>query len=129
MTRRDYRPLLNAAQELQFFTGYLDTQGLKEQGKAQSLFNTERRKFVYERLKESGDPEAAIASVSADLDRIAQTSTEYTPGAIEEVRAQLIEHIGRQGRNGPFMRFVVRWGPPAAVTAVGLAYFALRAYQ
>jgi hypothetical protein len=127
--RRDYRPLLNAAQELQFFTGYLDTQGLKEQGKAQSAFNAERRKFVYERLKESDDHEAVIALVSADLDRIAQTTTEYTPGAIEEVRTQLIEHIGRQARNGPLMRFAVRWGPPALVTAAAVAYFALKFYQ
>jgi hypothetical protein len=129
VTSRDYRPLLEAAQELQFFTGYLDTQGLKEQGKAQGIFNAERRKFVYERLKDSGDPEAAIASVSADLDRIAETNTDYTPGAIEEVRSQLIEHIRRQASNGPFMRFIVRWGPPALITAATVGYFVLRFYQ
>jgi hypothetical protein len=126
---RNYGPLLEAGQELQFFTGYLDTQGLKNRGRVQDAFNAERRKFVYEALKENDDPEALIASVSADLDRIAETTTEYGPGAIEEVRVELIEHIRRQGSNGPFMRFVVRWGPPALMTAGAVAYLAIRFYQ
>jgi hypothetical protein len=121
--------MLDAAQELQFFTGYLDTQGLKEQAKVQSAFNAERRKFVYETLKESNDHDALIATVSADLDRIAETTTEYSPGAIEEVRAQVVEHIGRQASNGPFMRFIVRWGPPALTAAAVIGYFALRFSQ
>jgi hypothetical protein len=127
--RRDYRPLLEAAQDLQFFTGYLDTKGLQEQGRVQGVFNAERRKFVYERLKESDDHQALIASVSADLDGIAQTSTDYIPAAIEEVRSQLIEHIGRQGSKGPLMRFVVRWGPPALMTAATVTYFVVQFYR
>jgi hypothetical protein len=126
---RNYGPMLEAAQELQFFTGYLDTQGRKEQSKAQGALDAERRKFVYERLKESDDHEALIASVSADLDRIAATTTEYTPGAVEEVRTQLVEHIGKQGANGPVMRFIVRWGPPALTAAAGIGYIGLRLWQ
>jgi hypothetical protein len=117
---------LEAAQELSYYSGYLDIQGKEEQAAAQSRLNHERRKLVHALLKENDDHEALIESVSADLQNIAANSMD--PSAIEEVREELVKHIRRQASNGPFMRFVTRWGPPALAAAAIAAYVAFRIY-
>jgi hypothetical protein len=126
--KTDYRPILEAAHELLHYSGYLDTQGKKEQSAAQSQFNGERRKLVYELLKQTDDHEALIATVSADMDRMAANSMDHSHAAIEEVRSELIKHIRRQASNGPFMRFITRWGPPAVAASAIAAYVAFRMY-
>lgn len=126
---RDYRPMLEVAQELQFFTGYLDTEDKKRQMAVQARFDSERRKFVYELFNERDDHNRLVESVSGDLDRIAATTTEYNHGAIEEVRAELLQHIDRQSSNSPIMRFIVRWGPPTVGVAFVIAYIVARAYR
>ena len=63
---RDYRPLLDLAQELQFFTGYLDSEDKKRQMGVQGNFDSARRKFVYELFQESDDHSGLAESVGRD---------------------------------------------------------------
>lgn len=123
---RDYGELLRLAEELQYFTGYLDSEDIKRRTQAQGLFDAERRKVVYELFQEGKDHQELSASVAWDMDRIASTSTDHSPGAIAEAREALMTHIDRQGRNSPLMRFIVRWGPPALGVAAAIAYVVLR---
>ena len=124
---RDYERVLDAAEKLMSFTGYLDSEGLKRQGEAQGKFNGEVRVFVYDLFRETPDHGALAFAVSADLDRIAATGN-HSLAAIADTRAALLTEIRKRSRNSPVMHFLIRWGPPVLglVAVAAFAYFKLR---
>lgn len=119
---RDYGPVLEKAEDLQEFNGYLGTEEMKRRGQARGAFQAAVRNLVYDLYREGPDHGALGFSVSGDLDRIAKAG-EASPGAIGEAREALLREIQARSRNNGLMRFLVRWGPPVLGLA-GLAVFA-----
>ncbi|HYD13660.1 MAG TPA: hypothetical protein VEC11_12505 [Allosphingosinicella sp.] len=119
---RDYGPVLERAEDLQAFSGYLDAEDLKRQGKVRVAFQTAVRNLVYALYRESPDHGALGFSVSGDLDRIARAG-EFSPGAVAEAREALLREIQARSRNSGMMRFLVRWGPPV-LGLLGIAVYA-----
>jgi hypothetical protein len=119
---RDYGKVLDAAERLMNFTGYLDAEDRKQQGVAQGKFNGEVRVFVYNMFRESPDHGALAYSVSADLDRIG-VSGRHSADAVADARAALLAEIAKRSRNSSLMRFLIRWGAPVLGFA-GIAAFA-----
>jgi hypothetical protein len=118
---RDYGELLERAQDLEEYTGYLDTIGRNEQMQARSRFDDARRRFVYALFKEDIPKPEVLPSVLADLDRLEAANT-YLGAALSTVREALVRHIHKQARNNPVQRFLIRWGPPALTLAAAAAY-------
>ena len=119
---RDYERVLDAAEALTNFTGYLDADDRKQQSVAQGKFRNEVRVFVYNLFRESPDHGALAFSVSGDLNRIAARDR-YSGGAVADTRAALLAEIAKRSRDSSLMRFLIRWGPPV-LGLVGLAAFA-----
>jgi hypothetical protein len=120
---RDYEKVLEAAEDLLMFTGYLGSEDLKLQANAQNKFAGEVGIFVYDLLKETPDSGALAFSVSADLDRIAAEGS-HSEAAIAGTRAALLAEIARSSRHSPATRFFFRWGS----IALAVAGFALAVY-
>jgi hypothetical protein len=120
---RDYERVLDAAEALVSFTGYLDSEDLKQRGVAQGKLNGEVRVFVYNLFRESPDHGPLVFSVSADLDRIAATG-HHSEAAIADTRAALLAEIKKRARNSPVVRFLIRWVPPV----LGLVALAVYLY-
>jgi len=118
---RDYNEMLNAAAELQDFTGFMSTETRQQMSRVQTQFDGARRRFVYERFHEGIAHAAIWPSVSADLDRISEQRI-MREDAIDYTREQLEKHIARQANNTPLKRFVVRWGPPTGALLLAIAY-------
>jgi hypothetical protein len=118
--------MLEIADDLARFQGFLSTDEETEAGKLEGKFAGERRKFVYDAVREGKPLPVLLSSINADLDRLRATGNYYDYG-ICHVREELHEHITRQMGNSPFMRFAARWGPPA-LGVIGMAvYFYLKA--
>jgi len=126
---RDYTVMLELSQELQLYSGYLDTNGIKKRGEVIGRFDSARRKFVYELFQDRpNDAELALPAILADLDRIS-VEERFGDETVAYVREQLTKHIRKQAGNNPFQRFVTRWGPPAVmgvIVVAGLYFFYLR---
>jgi hypothetical protein len=122
---RDYEMVLDAAEELMNFGGYLDTEGRKQQSEANQVFRRAVEIFVYDLFRESPDHGALAYSVSGDLDRIAAAGN-HSEAAIADARAALLAAIEKRGRNSPAMRFLIRWGPPALGVLGVAAYIYIR---
>lgn len=120
---RDYGPVLERAEDLQAFSGYLDGEDMKRMGQVRGAFQAAVRNFVYNLYREGPDHGALAFSVSGELDRIARAG-EASPGAIAEAREALHREIEARSRNNGLMRFLVRWGPPV----LGLLAIAAFAY-
>lgn len=118
---RDYNEMLNAAAELQDFTGFMSTETRQRMNRVQMQFDGARRRFVYERFHEGIEHATIWPSVSADLDRISEQRI-MREDAIDYTREQLDKHIARQAKNTPLKRFVVRWGPPTGALLLAIAY-------
>lgn len=110
----NYRPMLELADEMALFQRYLSPEEEKACAKIEGAFNDERRKFVYDLIKDDVPPGEHIALVERDLDRIGATGNHYE-FAIQHVRDELHRHIEKQLGSSPLMRVVTRWGPPAAI--------------
>lgn len=122
---RDYDRLLELAEELQAFTGYLDTEDKKQLALRRGDLRDEVRVVVYNLYQEGPDHGALRMSVSADFDRIARANT-HSAGAVAEAREAVLRGIRARSRTHPALHFLIRWGPPTLmVVAVG-AYFYFR---
>lgn len=108
---RDYERVLDAAEGLMNFAGYLDSEGRGQQGAARRAFAVEVRNFVYALFRESPDHGALAFSVSADLHRIAAMGN-HSQAAIADTRTALLAEIEKRSRNNAAIRFLIRWGPP-----------------
>jgi hypothetical protein len=127
MPRRYYR-LLELAEDLQGFGGYLDTEDRKRLAEKRGEFRAELRVVVYSLYRENPDHRALRTSVSADLDRIAEANT-HSAGAIAEVREALLSGIRARAHSHPAVHILIRWGPPAlAVVVIGL-YIYLKVHR
>lgn len=125
---RDYGELLERAQDLEEYTGYLDTIARNEQIQARGRFDDARRRFVYDLFKEEIGREEILPSVLADLDGL-EAANPYLGGALSTIREELTRHIGKQARNNPVQRFLIRWGPPALTVAAAAAYIYFRSMR
>ncbi len=124
----DYRPMLELADELELFTGYMDTARQQEAGKVRQTYDQKRREFVYDLIKSEPDRSLLWPKVAADLDRM-ETAGEHYPGAIDRVRADLQKHIAKQAGSHPILRFATRWALPAAVAGAAILHFYLQAQR
>ncbi len=126
---RDYERVLQAAESLVSFSGYLDSEDLKRRGEARRKFNEAVRVFVYDLFRETPDRGALGFAVSGDLDRIAAAGR-HGEAAIGDARAALLAEIGKRSRNSPIMHCLIRWAPPVLglVALAAWAYFKLRLF-
>lgn len=108
----DYGALLAHASAYLSFTGYLDTQALKERGEVKTGFDQARRVFIYQALNQEPNPELLKAAVSADLDQM-EASNGPCLGEYRMLREELLKHIDKQGGSGAIVRFATRWALPA----------------
>jgi hypothetical protein len=118
---RNYNVMLEAAAELQDYTGFMSTETQKQMSRVRAHFDGARRRFVYERFHEGIEHATIWPSVSADLDRISEQRI-IREDAIDYTREQLEKHIARQANNTPLKRFAVRWGPPTGAILLAIAY-------
>ena len=119
---RNYRPMLEIAEELARFQRYLGPTEEQEEAKLKAAFAAERRKFVYDVVREPGEKSEVVPSIDSQLDR-ALASGNYAEWSIDHVRGELHQHIGKQINSSPFVRFGTRWGPPVFGIIAIAAYF------
>jgi hypothetical protein len=122
---RDYSALLELSQELQIYSGYLDTKGIQEKNGLIGRFDWARRKFIDELCQDwPDDADLALPAVLADLERISAAG-HFGDETVAYVRQQLTKHIRKQAGKNPFQRFVTHWTPPTmmGVAAVAALYF------
>lgn len=120
--------MLEVADELAHFQRYLGPEEEKECHRLERLFEGERRKFVYDLVKEERSLDEQLALIDRDLDRIAQSGNHYD-FAIEHVRDSLHQHVTRQMGSSTLMRMVTRWGPPVGVAVATMVVIYLRTLQ
>lgn len=129
MATRDYAELINLATELGHYDGYLDTAGIAERDKAKAGYQKALRVFVYHLLKEGHSAEMAKRLVEADLHQIAGHSNAHWLPVYDEVRADLLAQIARDGGKKGWQR-ALRYYAPAIVGAILAAiYFGVRLYS
>ena len=127
---RNYNGLLDRAEDLQAFSGYLDSEDRKRQAETRVTFRAEVRVLVYNLYREGMDPGALRVSVLADLERIARANT-HSAGAIDEAREALLSGIRARARSHPAIHILIRWGPPVlgVLAFAAYAYFKLRLFE
>lgn len=123
---RTYDGLLEIAENLQAFSGYLDTEDRKQLALRRGDLRDQARVFVYDLFKESPDRGALPISVAADFDRIAAAGTN-SAGAVADARAAVLREIRARSGTHPTLHFVIRWGPPVLMVVAACAYFYLKA--
>ena len=109
---RDYEKLLEIAEDLQAFSGYLDTEDKKQLALKRGDLRDAVRVFVYDLHREGPDHGALPVSVAADFDRIARANT-HSAGAVADAREAVLRGIRSRSGTNPALHFVIRWGPPA----------------
>jgi hypothetical protein len=119
----DYRGVLDLAEDLQGFSGYLDTEDRKQITKKRDVFRAAVRVAVYNLYRTGADYAALRTSVAVDFDRIAEANT-HSPGAVAEAREAMLSGIRARARSHPAIHILIRWGPPV----VGVAAICLYAY-
>ena len=123
---RNYDRLLEIAEDLQAFSGYLDTEDKKQLALKRGDLRDAVRVVVYDLYHESPDHGALSVSVAADFDRIARANT-HSVGAVADAREAVLRGIRSRSGTHPALHFVIRWGPPALMVAGACAYFYFRA--
>lgn len=123
---RNYDRLLEIAEDLQAFSGYLDSEDKKQLALKRGDLRDEVRVVVYNLHRESPDHGALPVSVAADFDRIARANT-HSPGAVADAREAVLRGIRSRSGTHPVVHFVIRWGPPALMLAGACVYFYVRA--
>jgi hypothetical protein len=120
---RNYEGLLDRAEDLQAFSGYLDSEDRKRLAETRVTFRAEVRVLVYNLYRENPDHGALRVSVLADLERIARANT-HSAGAVAEAREALLSGLRARARSHPAIHILIRWGTPF----LGLAIFAAYAW-
>lgn len=124
--RRDYSEILHFAEELRFYNGYLDTEGLNTRLRIANAFKSSANRFVYDLLKSTSDASDASGIVVADLDALAASAEPPSESALSEARAYLLERIARESRKSPRLRTAVRLIPLALIAVALVVYFSVR---
>ena len=122
---RNYDRLLELAEDLQAFTGYLDSEDKKQLALKRGDFLAEVRVVVYDLYREGPDHGALPISVAADFDRIALANT-HSAGAVAEAREAVLRGIRARSGTNPALHFVIRWGPPTLMVIAAGAYIYFR---
>jgi hypothetical protein len=126
---RDYAELVNHVVTLSQYDGYLDTAGRAERNTAQGAYNTALRTFVYHLLKEGHSANEASRLVEADLDEIAIRSNDHVQPVYDELRADLLAQIARDGRKKGWQRTLRYYAPAIVGLIIVTAYFGVRLYS
>jgi hypothetical protein len=125
MVARNYDRLLEVAEDLQAYSGYLDTEDKKQLALKRGALREAVRVVVYDLYREGPDHGALPVSVAADFDRIARANT-HSAGAVAEAREAVLRGIRARSGTHPALHFVIRWGPPALMVAAACAYIYFR---
>lgn len=129
MATRDYAELINLATELGQYDGYLDTAGLAERNNASDAYQKALRVFVYHLLKEGHSAEMARRLVEADLHQVAGHSSEHWAPVYDEVRADLLAQIARDGGKKGWQRALRHYAPAIVGAILAAVYFGVRLYS
>lgn len=121
MLTDDYWQVIQLANRLEQFVGYLDTQGQKAKAEAKGHYLRAKDHLAYDLEKQFGGPDAAIAQINSDLAALAGAEPEWTE-IIEIVRGDLIERIESQRRKNPLLKKIVRFGAPIGFATVVAVY-------
>jgi hypothetical protein len=122
---RDYSALMNAAFQLEQYSGYLTGEDLKEQGKVQEAFNSARNLFVYEALKTGEPSEFVKQSVVEELAAMEEMQPQWG-GTYAYVREELCNRLDQESGKSPLLRKIVRWTPAALGVVAVVVYFGIR---
>ena len=120
--------LVQLAQELQSYNGYMDHALLQQRNIVLEKFNGERRKFIYDTVRWPGTREQKLAVINANVDSIAET-TGYSSVAIEFLREDIVKRLTRQSGQGGVRHFAARYGPPAASVFIFLLSIGFLGYR
>jgi len=123
---RDYFPMLQAADSLATYEGYLTTEEKKERVKLEGQFKGVRNAFVRKIIKEESYAGVdVVASVEKDITDYS-TSIGSDDFSVGYIRENLLPYLEKQLSKSPLRRKLEFWGPIAAGTIVLIAYFSIR---
>lgn len=124
----NYDALLDAAGEMEQYSGYLDGDDLKASQQVQANFASVRNRFVYDALATGDDPEQIKANIVSDLDMLAEENPGWA-GPAYIVRDELVARIEQESQKNPTWRKVVRYTPIALGVIAVAAYFGVKFYN
>lgn len=123
---RDYFPMLEAADSLAAYEGYLTTEDKKERVKLVGQFKSVRNAFVRKILETEGSAGIGLVpSVEKDIaDYAASIGGENF--SIGYIRENLLPYLEKQLSKSPLRRKLEFWAPIALGVVVVAAYFGVR---
>ena len=124
----NYDGLLNAAANMEQYTGYLDGEELKASQQATAQFNSIRNRFVFDALAREDDAEEVKARIVGDLDSFAEENPGWA-GPAGLVRDELVARIDGESLKKPAWRKVVRYAPVALGVVLAIGYFGTKVYS
>lgn len=123
---RDYFPMLQAADSLAAYQGYLTIEDKKEHVKLESNFKRIRNSFVHNIIKIEGNSGIDILqSVERDINDYYH-SIGGDDFSVNYIRSNLFPYLEKQLSKSPLRRKLEFWGPIAVGGLVVIAYFSIR---
>jgi hypothetical protein len=119
--KRDYWPLVQTANQLDQFIGYLDTAGEKELAKAKGEYRTALSRVSYELIADLGGAAAAASRAAADFDDWAASETEWSE-TIRRVKDDLLVQIEVDSQKSNLRRWVKYYSLPIIIALGVTAY-------
>ena len=125
--QRDYRPILDAAEDLaqcQGAYGYAHPDRALE---LQESFANEVRKFVFKALKNNSPRMMVLNSIDSDLERI-QRAAVYSDDAVNRVRGELHKWVDLEAGKPLPLLILMRWAPLISAILIGVAIFSVKVW-
>jgi hypothetical protein len=126
---RNYWDMMNAATELQGFSGYLTSQEKNERDKQRGVLKAAVNAFVYRALQEPLDVDDLKASIHGDFDSLKEKNGPGWHGIVDEVSEQVMHRIDRESTKSPLLRKAIRWSPVAFTASLVVAYLVVAVTQ
>lgn len=126
---REYGNLVNAAVELDQYSGYQSTDDQKVAAQATGNYNSTLTAFVYDLLKDGKSGAVATELVNADLAEIAAASNPDWHNTYESVRLDILARIDNEADKKPWQRTLRRRLPLILLAIVILGYMGTRWYS
>ena len=117
----EYWQAIHKLETLNQFTGYLDTEGLKERVEAKSLYRREIMDLSHRLIASSDTPGAAMEIATDSLLGILRTNLEWRE-VIAQVKDDLVAQIDADSRTRPFIRWARYYSLPI-LAALGVAIY------
>ena len=118
---QNYGPLVQAANELNQYSGYLDTEGQKALGAAKGQYRGLLSRTSYELIGDHGSAAAASQQAARDLQSWASSEPEWAD-TILQVMEDLLAQIDADSRKSGLRRWVRYYALPIGVALAVTAY-------